>query len=335
LRPVYKSDDGTVTFGTLVKASDNFDEHGELTSVVYAVEHRDSQGDIADAEVVKDMAYGFISEGGKVDIRHDGKAVGPDRARVGETFLVQKTDPRFHGWKDADGKPVDLTAAWATVIKIDDPELRKKYRSGEWAGVSMGGTAIVEQEKAELSDLVDALKKAFKPDPEPQTKDSAMDKEQFLALQKTMTDGFTALAKALEPKIEKPEAPPKPPVTVEKKAPVFRGKLTDENAVRKHSLEVRLFELEKGVDFSNPQSVDDFLVDSEEIRKEMAELEAEKKPVRKAGPGQSAGGGAAPGGHEQLTSMVSLDKESMDALAAGVAAADKQNKTRFATAEAQ
>ena len=74
IEAVYK-DDGSVTFGSLLKTSDTFDEQGLLTAVVYAPELRDSQGDIADAAVVKQMAHDFIANGAKIDIRHDGKAV--------------------------------------------------------------------------------------------------------------------------------------------------------------------------------------------------------------------------------------------------------------------
>jgi hypothetical protein len=158
---VYKSD-GTFTVGTLLKASDNFDEAGELTAVVYTPNFRDAQGDIADADVVKQMAHDFIAHGASIDINHDGKPLPREKARVAETFLVQKTDSRFHGWKDRNGNAVDLAGAWATVIKIDDPELRKKYRSGDWAGVSMGGTAVVEAEKSFdlLHNFVELLSKA-------------------------------------------------------------------------------------------------------------------------------------------------------------------------------
>jgi hypothetical protein len=145
--PVLYKDDGMVEIETLVKASSDL---GELTAVVYAPEHRDSQGDIASAEVVKDMAYDAARRGVEIDLRHDGKAVGRERAFVAESFLVAKGDERFQGWKDRDGKQVDLTGAWATVIKIEDPELRQLYRDGKWGGVSMAGQAeVIETEKAD------------------------------------------------------------------------------------------------------------------------------------------------------------------------------------------
>lgn len=245
LPAIYKAD-GSVEVSTLIQAAKDFDEQGELTAVVYAPNLRDSQGDIADESVVKQMAYDFIANGGKVDIRHDGKPVGPEKARVAQTFLVQKSDERFHGWKDRDGNAVDLTGAWATVIKIDDPELRKKYRSGEWAGVSMGGTAIVEQEKSDLESLLKALLSKMNP-PNPNQKDEAMDKAELQAMFKEFT---TELVKALKPEPKKNE-----PEEKKDDAPVFKGDVSNPRDVRKHARQVELYALKKGTDWSDPKSI--------------------------------------------------------------------------------
>lgn len=220
IEPVYKSD-GSVSFGTLVKSSANFDDQGELTAVVYAPNMRDAQGDIADADVVKQMAHDFIANGASVDINHDGKPLPKEKARVAETFLVQKSDERFHGWKDTKGNPVDLAGAWATIIKIEDPELRKKYRSGDWAGVSMGGTAVVESEKS--SDVVSRLAEALNQltartsNAEPVTKSTDMTPQELEAVltksNQTVLAGVAELLKGVAPKQEnkdaaKPSAPP-------------------------------------------------------------------------------------------------------------------------------
>lgn len=210
---VYKSD-GTFTIGTLMKASDNFDEAGELTSVVYAPNFRDAQGDIADADVVKQMAHDFLANGGSIDINHDGKPLPREKARVAETFLVQKTDTRFHGWKDRNGNPVDLAGAWAAIIKIDDPELRKKYRSGDWAGVSMGGTAVVEAEKSGdlLRTFVELLSRESAQTITTQTnkQSNVMTPQEMQTIlaenNKALLAGFAELAKTLAPKTEQKPA---------------------------------------------------------------------------------------------------------------------------------
>jgi hypothetical protein len=142
---LYKSADSTVTFGPLSKFDE---ERGEMLAVVYAPEVRDSQGDIASADVIKEMAYASAREGVELDIRHDNKPVGKERAFIAEKFIVQKGDQRFAGWKDYQGRAVDVTGGWAIVAKIDDPALRKLYKDGGWNGVSLQGPAEVEIEKS-------------------------------------------------------------------------------------------------------------------------------------------------------------------------------------------
>ena len=128
---IYK-DDGSFNFGLLVKdAGSAFADKGELVAVVYAPERRDSQGDIASAEVIKEALYESARNGFDIDIRHDGKAVPRDKAFVAESFIVQKNDPRFTDMKDYSGTPVDPTGSWGVVLKIDDQELRKLYREGK------------------------------------------------------------------------------------------------------------------------------------------------------------------------------------------------------------
>lgn len=299
LEPVYKAD-GTITFGTLLKESSNFDECGELTCVVYAPEHRDSQNDIADKAVIKEAAYDFIANGASVDINHDGKPVGRDKARVAENFLVQKSDPRFHGWVDADKKPVDLTDSWAAVIKIDDPELRKKYRSGEWSGVSMGGTAIVEQEKAgRFDEMLEKLAKFLNPPkPEPET----MDETKIL---KAINDGFAELAKTLAPKAPETPKPPEVPVVkppAEPVAPIYKGKLDDERQLQLHERELAMFELKKGTTWSDAASVRAYREQVSVLKTEWAEEDKaagiEEKPVIKGkfGPSVASPSGGDPDG---------------------------------------
>lgn len=151
---IYKSDDNTVLFDPIVKADM---EKGELFAVVYAPEVRDSQGDVASASVIKDMAYRFQKDGLGIDIRHNDTPVAKTDAFVAESFIIQKNDPRFNDMKDYDGNPVDVTGGWGVVIKIENEDLKKAYREGKWNGVSMGGSAIVEAEK-EDSRIIAMLK---------------------------------------------------------------------------------------------------------------------------------------------------------------------------------
>lgn len=311
LKPVYK-EDGSFSFGCLSKAMDTFDEKGELLNVVYAPEHRDSQDDIADAEVIKDACYNYICKGGKIDIRHNGIAVPSEKARVGENFLVQKTDERFHGWKDRTGKEVDLTGAWATVIKIDDPELRKKYRSGEWAGVSMGGTAIVDQEKADIDRLIEVISKSLNTPPKPEAKD--MDKNEMKELFKELT---TEIVKALKPEAPKPEVK-----TEDKDAPVFKGKLDNLRDVQKHERDVFLYQLKKGTDWNDVESIKSY-------REAIATAKADwDKEDEAAGISKSSNGptGVPFQPKSSVGNLTGISKEQADEWAAGEKAAELINK---------
>ena len=183
------------------------DAQGYLTSIVYLAEQPDSQGDIASADVVKGYCHGYIAnmEGSGIDVMHDCKPVGTDRAQVCENFIVQKGDERFHNIKDDKGNAVDATDAWATVIKLHDPVLKAPYANGDWVGVSMFGSAIVEP-----------LHKTNPNTPPQETPE--MDETKMAELLKTFGVDLgekivTGLAKALKPEEKKVE---KIEVTVEK-----------------------------------------------------------------------------------------------------------------------
>jgi len=251
--PVLYKSDGHVEFDALHK----FDEEtGELLAVVYAPEMRDVEGDIASREVVRKMAHSFARNGAAIDIRHDGKPVGKDRAYVAETFVIQKGDARFSGWKDYSGAPVDVTDAWGLLVKVDDPALRKLYRSG-WNGVSLFGPAELEIEKSDpVPDAGDLAKRM--------SGESEMKPED---VQKLIAENNVTLLDSIKKML--PAAPPaeKP---AEKAGVVIKFDPTDAKAVQAHLAKL---EAEK-VDWTNPDAV----------KAHLAKLEAEKgeKPAERA-----------------------------------------------------
>lgn len=335
---LYKSD-GSVEFSTLIKASDSFDEHGELTAVVYAPEHRDSQGDIASAEVIKEAAHDFISNGAHIDINHNGKPLKREQARVAETFIIQKNDPRFDGWKDTDGNDVDLADAWGVVLKIDDPELRKLYRSGGWQGVSMGGTAVVEAEKSDPLERIANLLSNFhtpnqtqEPDMKPEEIAKAMEPAttQLAELTKAVT-ALVALNTPRQPTAEEIAKKAADDAAAAAKAkeipePVYRGKPDDLRALEKHARLIQLHDLKKSVDWRDPASIREYGETVAALKAEWKEIDeaegiVDEEPTRKsrpAGPAQSAGG----------TSTVA------QALADAATLADEINKARVPTLKA-
>lgn len=138
---IYKSGDAEqeVHLSQLTKA---MTEEGEIVAVVYAPERTDDQGDIASAAVIKDFAHDFMQKGGQIDIRHNEQALSKEAVFVAETTIVQAGDPRFAGMKDYENNPVDVTGGWGVILKVNSEELRTAYRTGEWAGVSMGGSMM-------------------------------------------------------------------------------------------------------------------------------------------------------------------------------------------------
>lgn len=292
---IYKSDGETAEFDTILK-DDRLEEHGELTAIVYAPEQTDSQGDVASADVVKDMAYDFARRGlGDIDLRHDGKAVPKNDAYVAESFIVQKGDERFKDTKDYNGEPVDVTGAWAVVLKIEDEGLRKLYRDGKWNGVSMFGDATVKA-ASEDGTLVQSLLKALgslvgatgprddgELDMDEKRLNEILDKrdEGLVAkITKAMSTGkhdADTLKKAgvedgdspevIDLKVElfKAKNPDNPATTTtatksdddDKKLqkPVFDGDPTDEKAVAKFEYEVKKYEILREMDAGDPESV--------------------------------------------------------------------------------
>lgn len=274
---LYKSDDkDDVSLETLLVTKD-LQSKGELTAVVYAPNMQDSQGHEADAEAIRAMAHDFIRYGANLNLNHDGVPLDKTQARVAETFIIQKNDPRFADMRDASGAPVDVTGGWGVVIKIDDPALRARYASGEWNGVSMEGVGTFEAKKAtnEFDEVVAAVAKRLGIKKE--TKEMTPE-ELSAALAKNNADLTTGIVKAISeavPTIVKslaaPAAEPKAPAKVE--APVFKGDPTNVADVRKHALAVKRFNIVKAHDINDPEQ-------AEKLALALEEFDAENKVAK-------------------------------------------------------
>lgn len=153
---IFKSEDDTASFDTVTKFNE---ERGELTSVVYAPNVVDTQGDYADADTIRKIAHKAMRNGRiGINIDHDGKTLDSSKAAVVESFIIAKGDERFQNWKDNEGQDVDLTGAWATVIKLDDEDLKRRYREGDFNGVSMEGKARLRLEKNDTGLVAQVVK---------------------------------------------------------------------------------------------------------------------------------------------------------------------------------
>lgn len=278
---LYKSAEQEVDLCPLTKLDE---ERGELLAVVYAPEHRDSHGDIASADVIRDMAHQFVKNGAELDLRHDDKPLKPEQAHLAESFIVQKGDERFSGWSDYDGNPVDLEGAWAVVLKIEDPELRQLYRDGKWNGVSMAGPGLVEIEKstAEVDKFLEELTKRLagtntespeEIDMKPEELKEFL-KESNAELAKTLAE---TLAGVLAPKAE--EAPKEEPQ-------VDISKETDPAKLLAFAKQKRIDALRKEFDFETATAEDiiDFQKALQSIEDEFDTMsqDLKKSPARPA-----------------------------------------------------
>ena len=136
-------------------------KEGLLHTLVYGPDRVDTDGDTADRSGVQKLAHNFIPNmvGSGIDVMHNCQPVDPNDAHVCESFIIQKNgDDRFKG-VTLDGRVIqdtsELEGWWASIIKLNAPELREPFESGEWTGVSMYGSARVES--VSKSDFTQAL----------------------------------------------------------------------------------------------------------------------------------------------------------------------------------
>lgn len=261
LQTVYKSEDDedvSVVISSLVKG--DLSEQGELTAVVYAPEMEDTDLHVASQEVIKEMAYNFAVDGTGVDIRHNQKKLSKEDAFVAESFIIDKGDTRFRDVKDYDGNPVDVTGGWGVVLKIESEDLRKQYREGKWAGISMGGMAALKEETTEVGKLTKALENLSKKIGLPYSgkikkSENEMDSKEIKELiTKTVSEGLAELKKELGIKKEDKDGKDDKPKGLGLKEPKLKADPTKED-IQKHAKELQIFELSQAVDPSNLESI--------------------------------------------------------------------------------
>lgn len=131
---IWKSGDDPV-YTTVVSIAKTDDDLRMVYGVVYAPEQVDSQGDIADAAVIRDAAYNFMKSRytTNVDKQHDFNV---DEGFVAESWIVRKGDPLFSGEPDG---------AWAVGIKVLKEDTWQAVKKGELTGLSMAGYAELDE----------------------------------------------------------------------------------------------------------------------------------------------------------------------------------------------
>jgi hypothetical protein len=276
---IYKGgdEDKSVDLSTICK---DMNELGEIVALVYAPESVDSQGDVASAAVIKEFAHDFSKNGEGIDVKHNEEVLSKDAVYVAESFIVQKNDPRFDGMKDYDGNSVDATGGWGVVLKVDDEDLREKYRSGEWEGVSMGGTAIKKTDVSSASMMekfFDYILKFNKENKTLKTEDKDMaltlSKEDLKAVVDGVAEQMTKSSEAAAEKLAK-SAEAEAEAVAKAKAekigktdlpkPMIKVNATDEEADR-YKRDTAIYELSKTVDSEDGNAVLEFRKEASNI----------------------------------------------------------------------
>jgi hypothetical protein len=272
---LYKSEDDNMEFASLVKANEDFDEKGQLTALVYAPDREDSQKHFADSSTIRDMAYSFMEEGARLDIKHDRRELEKAQAFVAESFIVQDGDPRFQGMTDYLGKEVTPTGGWGVVLQINDESLRKAYREGGWNGVSLFSYAG----DYELEGSVEKALEEFQQRKEGKFMDESKLAELLKESNKILVETLLTALKPVE------EAAPE--AQEQEMALEYKGSPDDIEALEKHHKEVQFASLKKGVDFSNPEEVEKYIeavkaIKGEDLGKQEEEVESdESQQLRK------------------------------------------------------
>jgi len=137
-RIILKSDDlpETPSFVKSVEILKTDIEKRMVFGIVYSPEETDSQGDIATLEEIEKAAHAFMKNRriGKVDKNHNTEA---GEGYVAESWLTKENDSLF-----ATDAPV---GSWAVGIKIEKDETWEEIKKGAIGGLSLMGTATIEQ----------------------------------------------------------------------------------------------------------------------------------------------------------------------------------------------
>lgn len=324
LPALYKSD-GSLELAPLSKFEP---ERGELLTLVYVPEKIDAQGHFADRECVALMAHSHMKNGAVLDICHGDTVLTKEQAYVAESFVVQKGDARFAGWKDMDGNAVDATGGWGQLIKIDDPEIRKLYGQEGWEGVSLFAPAG----KAELETVSDQIVERFR-----KSKDNDMDAKELTAALAANNEALVAaLAKALTPKKDEPTPEIKKIDPPKEETPILAlADRMNPEKVRKYQKELKIHALQKETVWTDQKSIDTYLAKVAELegkpKEETDEVRSLRKQLEKA-----IGASSQPDSKDDSTlkkerslcEQTGLSKEELDAVRAGNKAAEWLNKNR-------
>lgn len=132
------NDNGTPTLSHTFPILKTDTEKRIVYGIVYSPNEEDAHGDFATEAEIEKACYNFMkkSKTDSVDKQHDLDTA--QNLFIGENWIVKNNDALF---------PEEV-GAWAVGIKVENDEIWKSVKSGEFTGISMYGYA----EKVEKSD---------------------------------------------------------------------------------------------------------------------------------------------------------------------------------------
>lgn len=250
-----------------IKSIAKMSNEGLLHTLIYGPDRVDTDGDTADRAGVQKLAHNYIRNmvGSGIDVMHNCRPVDSEDAYVCESFIIQKNgDDRFKG-VSVDGHTIEDTTElegwWASIIKLNAPELREPFENGDWTGVSMYGSARVES--VSKSDFTQALADRLGKN---SNQENTMDEKVLAELLAKSLAPLIAEVKALKTNAE---AAPTETVKTDPIEIEFEGDMDDLEDVAKH--EEKIFR--GSLDFNKP-------VDLKKWRNYLAEKAADEAKAK-------------------------------------------------------
>ena len=150
---IWKSNDtGKPTYVRNFEIKKTDDEKRIVYGIVYSPMQEDAHGDFATEAEIEKACYNFMKKSNttSVDKQHDLDT--EQNLFVGENWIVKNNDALFP----------DEVGAWAVGIKVENDEIWKSVKSGEFTGISMYGYAEkIEKQEDIKKTVLKSLREIF------------------------------------------------------------------------------------------------------------------------------------------------------------------------------
>jgi len=264
-----KSEDGALCIHALVKA----DLEGLLHTLVYVPDKVDGQDEWMSAEDIRFAAHYHMRSGAQLDLHHDFTPLSKQQAYPVEHFILQGQDARFPQ-VDREGLPVKHNGAWGMIVKIEDPALLALAKAGNLNEVSLYCAEGCYEASLEQPPVAKSA------EGNPATPKKHMDEKLAEALAKmlapfqaTLAELTKSVAELKAPPIVKVEVSPPTPTVDADGWPIFKGSMSNQLDVLKHTR--ALEDMQLGKEFEG------CMKDAQALR-ELTKCQVKLRELRKA-----------------------------------------------------